>query len=82
MLGSSNQIISCDNYGDVTGDGTSTAGVGGIVASIYSNNIVKNCNNYGKITGKNKVDAIAGYVKSPDTSTIENCNNSGSVEIV
>ena len=82
MLGSSNQIISCDNYGDVTGDGVDkSGGVGGIVASIYSNNIVKDCNNYGTITGKTNVDGIAGYVKS-NTSKTENCNNSGRIEIV
>ncbi len=79
MQGSYVQVFGCENSGNITGVGTSTAGVGGISGSTYTsstigaytddNGVETPSKVSGVIKGTNKVGAIVGY-NSKSTSAV------------
>ena len=78
MLGSNLTVTSCNNYGLVSGIGSTSGGVGGIVGSNY-NSSISNCLNEGHIYGEYRLGGIAGFSQSSG-GIISNCTNKGEIE--
>ncbi len=73
MSGASGSVVSCENYGVVTGIGTSTGGVGGIVGSAYG--LVNKCKNHADVFGNAYLGGIVGSVLGASGEVRENENH-------
>jgi hypothetical protein len=84
MLGSTNSVLSCNNYGNITGGGhnasSSKGGTGGVVGSMYSGCIVDGAKNYGYVKAIARLGGLVGFGYTTTELYIQNCENSGTVE--
>ncbi|OQC10875.1 MAG: The GLUG motif protein [Tenericutes bacterium ADurb.Bin087] len=76
MLGSTNEVNYCENYGEVKGHGTRDnpsrwGGIGGVAGSIYSASKISYSRNHGKVIGNQQVGGIAGYVSGSDATIVK-----------
>jgi hypothetical protein len=86
MLGSANSVLSCDNYGNITGGGhngsaSTKGGTGGVVGSMYSGSVVDGAKNYGYVKAIARLGGVVGFgYANTQLLYIQNCENSGTVE--
>jgi hypothetical protein len=71
-------IIGCGNFGDVSGSGSDTYGVGGIVGRLAGK--MDSCVNQGTVTGADRyIGGLVGYATTRYTSILTLSQNTGSV---
>ena len=80
MLGSTNEVDSCDNYGLIKGQGNRNnpnrwGGTGGIAGSIYNASKIFSCVNHGRVEGNQQIGGIFGYSNGGQLTSVQSCTN-------